>query len=186
KQLHTCEVSRCLVPGKRGTLVCKRRAPSSLADDDFVLETGEWGMKRRHPYLNAWMPALTLNARCNNDVKLLTNSRATTNVTFYITTYQTKKQGKHYNMSAILAKGLAYHNERTTYVDDLRNQQRLLFFRLVHTINREQEIAAPMAISYLMGKGDTYRSHHYTPIYWSSFVSAMFLVFPELHAYKAK
>lgn len=67
-------------------------------------------------------------------------------------------------------------------MDDLRNQQRLLLFRLVHTINREQELAAPMVMSYLMGWGDTYRSHHYTPIYWSSFVSALFAVYGHLKA----
>lgn len=151
KQLHTCESRRCLVPGKNGGLVCKRRAPFTLSDEDFITESGEWGMKRLHAYFNAWVPALAINARCNNDVKLLTNSRATTNLTFYITSYQTKKQGKSHNLSAVLAKGLAYHNERTTYLDDLRNQQRLLLFRLVHTINREQELAAPMVMSYLMG-----------------------------------
>jgi len=50
----------------------------------------------------------------------------------------------------------------------------------MQTINREQELAAPMVMSYLMGWGDTYRSHHYTPIYWSSFVSSLLKVFPEL------
>lgn len=101
-------------------------------------------------------------------------------LTFYITTYQTKKQGKHHNLSAILAKGLAYHTTQTAYVDDLRNQQRLLLFRLVHTINQEQELARPMVMTYLMGRGDTYRSHHYASIYWSSFVSALLAKFPHI------
>ncbi|KIK18418.1 hypothetical protein PISMIDRAFT_109548 [Pisolithus microcarpus 441] len=182
KQLHTCEARRCLIPSKNGQLICKRRVLFPVAEEDFIRETGEWGMKRLHAYLNAWVPALSINARCNNDVKLLTNSRATTNLTFYITSYQTKKQGKHHNLSAILAKGLAYHTANTAYVDDLRNQQWLLLFRLVHTINREQELAAPMVMSYLMGWGDTYRSHHYTPIYWTSFVSALFAVYGDLKA----
>ncbi|KIK25554.1 hypothetical protein PISMIDRAFT_96695, partial [Pisolithus microcarpus 441] len=181
KQLHTCEARRCLVPRKTRGLVCKRRAPFPVSQRDFIDENREWGMKRLHAYLNAWVPALSINARCNNDVKLLTNSRATTNLTFYITTYQTKKQGRHHNLSAVLAKGLAYHTEHTPYLEDLRNQQRLLLFRLVHTINREQELAAPMVMSYLMGWGDTYRSHHYTPVYWSSFVSALLGVFPLLN-----
>ncbi|KIO11583.1 hypothetical protein M404DRAFT_126573 [Pisolithus tinctorius Marx 270] len=137
-------------------------------------------MKCLHPFLNGWVPVLAINARCNNDVKLLTNSRATTNLSFYITTYQTKKQGKHYNLSAMLTKGLAYHNARTPYLEDLCNQQRLLLFHLVHTINCKQELAAPMVMSYLMGWGDTYRSHHYTPIYWSSFVRKLSATHPTL------
>jgi hypothetical protein len=83
-------------------------------------------------------------------------------------------------MSAILAKGYAYHSKCSTYTDSIHDQQRLLLFHLVHCINREQELAAPMVMSYLMGWGDTYCSHHYTPIYWSSFVSSLLEAFPEL------
>ena len=86
-----------------------------------------------------------------------------------------------------MAKGYAYHLEQIAsnsktfdYVDELRDTQRLLVFRLVHAINREQELAAPMVISYLMGWGDTYRSHRYTSIYWSSFVGMLMKKFPLL------
>ncbi|KIK13897.1 hypothetical protein PISMIDRAFT_17662 [Pisolithus microcarpus 441] len=180
KQLHTCEPRRCMVPGKNGGMVCKRRAPFATSEEDFIEENREWGVKRLHPYMNAWVPAVSINTRCNNDVKLLTNSRATTNLTFYITSYQTKKQGKHHNLSAVLAKGLAYHADWTLYMEDLRNQQHLLLFRLMHTINREQELAVPMIMSYLMGWGNMYRSHHYTPIYWSSFVATLLATYPCL------
>ncbi|KAJ8590526.1 hypothetical protein M405DRAFT_700228, partial [Rhizopogon salebrosus TDB-379] len=114
--------------------------------------------------------------RCNNDVKILTNGDDTKNLTFYVTAYQTKKQGKNYNISAVMAKGHGFHVERpkdTQYLLGLRDQQRLLLFRVMNAINREQELSAPMVISYLMGWGDTYRSHHYSPIYWSSFVNAL-------------
>ncbi|KAI6116437.1 hypothetical protein F5141DRAFT_1000791, partial [Pisolithus sp. B1] len=98
----------------------------------------------------------------------------------YIMTYQTKKQGKHHNLSVVLAKGHAYHTEWTCHLDDLQNQQCLLLFHLVHTINREQELSVPMVMSYLTGGGDTYCLHHYTPIYWLSFVSTIMTVFPLL------
>ena len=101
------------------------------------------------------------------------------NITYYITSYQTKKQGQNFNMSAVLTKGYVFHCQRP-YVDTLRDQQRLLLFRLVHAINREQELAAPMVMSYLMGWGDTYRSHHYSPIYWASFVAELFQTHPQL------
>jgi len=130
--------------------------------------------------MNTWVPALTVNLRCNNDIKLLSNSHETMNVTFYITSYQTKKQGRNYNMSAILAKGFAYHIRCTSYSESLQDQQRLMLFRLVNTVNREQELAAPMVMLYLMGWGDTYRSHRYMPIYWSSFVGRLLGEFPCL------
>lgn len=64
KQVHTCEIRRCLVPSKDRGMVCKRRAPFPLSEHDYISETGEWGTKRVHPF----------------------NSRATNNLTFYITT----------------------------------------------------------------------------------------------------
>ena len=63
---------------------------------------------------------------------------------------------------------------------DVRDQNCLLLFCLVNSINCQQEIAAPMVISYLMGWGDTYHSHHYILIYWSTFVNCLFMKFPEL------
>lgn len=56
KQVHTCEYRRCLVPSKNGSMRCKRRAPFPRADEDFITETGDWGMKRLFEYMNAWCP----------------------------------------------------------------------------------------------------------------------------------
>ena len=180
KNLHSCKPCRCLIPDKRRGLVCKCRAPFEKATDDFIHENGVWGPKQLYEFMNGWVPAITVNLRCNNDGKLLTNSKDTTNVTFYITAYQTKKQGRNFNMSAILAKGFAYHSQWSSYLDSLCDQHRLLLFCLVHTINREQELAVPMVMSYLMGWGDVYRSHHYTAIYWSLFVSKLLRAYPDL------
>lgn len=171
EQLHTCKVRRCIITNKHGRVACKRKAPFECARDDFVTEAGTWGPKRLYGFMNTWNPAILVNAKCNNDCKLLTNGSETRNISFYITSYVAKKQGKGFNMSAVLARGFLYNKEHPhpDYVADLRESQRLLLFRLVNNINREQEIAGPMVMSYLMGWGDVYRSHKYTPIYWSSF-----------------
>ncbi|KAM6491259.1 hypothetical protein JOM56_013498, partial [Amanita muscaria] len=182
EQVHTCKVRRCLIPDKHSRLVCKRKAPFECANADYVLESGKWGPKRLYAFMNGWVPAILVNARCNNDGKLLTNGGDTKKITFYVTSYAAKKQGKHFNMSAVLADGFAFHlnHPRSAYLEDIRDNQRLLLFRLVHSINREQELSAPMVMSYLMGWGDVYRSHTYSAIYWSSFVAALFKCFPEL------
>ncbi|KAJ7187073.1 hypothetical protein C8R46DRAFT_880324 [Mycena filopes] len=185
EQVHTCRIRRCLVVGKSGHLRCKRRAPFKISKEDFIDEGGTWGQKRLYEYMNGWIPGILVNVRCNNDAKLLTNGEETTNTTWYCAGYAAKPQQKNHNVSAILAKGFAYHlanldRARAQELDDLRDKQRLLLFRLVHAINREQELGAPMVMSYLMGWGDTYRSHHYTPIYWSSFVGALLGAHPVL------
>ncbi|KAM6489327.1 hypothetical protein JOM56_014470, partial [Amanita muscaria] len=182
EQVHTCKVRRCLLPDKEGRMVCKRRAPFECADEDYVTETGKWGPKRLYAYMNGWVPGILLNARCNNDGKFLTNGGDAKNITYYVTSYAAKKQGRHFNLSAILAEGFAFHldHPNAEYLHDLRENQRLLLFRLVHAINREQELSAPMVMSYLMGWGDVYRSHSYAAIYWSSFVRSLLQTFPEL------
>ena len=132
--------------------------------------------------MNGWVPAILINARCNNDGKLLTNGHDTKNVTYYVTTYAAKKQGRSYNPSAVFAKAFDYHIDHTQsqYVGQLKENARLLVFRSAHALNQEQELAAPMVISYLMGWGDVYRSHTYCPIYWSSFALEILQAFPNL------
>jgi hypothetical protein len=185
KQIHTCTHRRCLVADKYGRYYCKRNAPFELSAEDAVETDGRWHSKRSYGFLNGWMPALSVNVRCNNDAKLLTNGGDTRNVSFYVTSYQTKKQGKNYNLSAVMAKGYTNHVERmknADYLQSLRDQQRLLLFRIMHAINREQELSAPMVMSYLMGWGDTFRSHHYSPVYWSTFTRALLSVCPSLRS----
>ena len=182
EQVHTCKPRHCLVYDRHNQLVCKRCAPFQVSDEAFVTDTGLCGPKRLYGYINSWVPSILINARCNNDGKFLTSGADTKNITFYVTSYAAKKQGKNYNVSAVMADGYAYHLEhpKPEYVNSIRDQQRLLLFRLVHSINREQELAGPMVISYLMGWGDVFRSHAYSPIYWSSFMNALYTAFPKL------
>ena len=92
QNLHTCEPRRCLVTDKKGGLICKRRAPFQRSEADFVSEDSTWGSKHLYEFLNAWVPALTVNIRCNNSVKLLTNCHDTMSVSFYITIYRPKSK----------------------------------------------------------------------------------------------
>ncbi|THH12700.1 hypothetical protein EW146_g7451 [Bondarzewia mesenterica] len=182
KQVHKCEPRRCLYRDDKGRYVCKRGAPFPLADEDFIDEVGNWGMKRKYDKINGWVPAITINLRCNNDGKLLTNGSDMKNIAWYVTGYAAKKQNKNHNMSALIAKGYAFHTDRNDYRDSLQDQQRKLIFRVLQTANLQQELAAPMVISYLMGWGDTFKSHHYVPTFWSSFSRALRNKFPELRS----
>ncbi|EMD35470.1 hypothetical protein CERSUDRAFT_75059 [Gelatoporia subvermispora B] len=175
-------MQKCLKYDKKGGLRCKRRAPFEVSDKDYILESGKWAPKRLYEYVNTWNPAVLINARCNNDIKLLTNGEETHSITFYIGAYALKKQQPTSSLSAIVADGYSYHTAhmKPEYVHKVREQQRLLLFRLVNTVNREQELAGPMVVSYLMGWGDVKRSHIYTPLYWSSFTGALCCEFPEL------
>ena len=63
---------------------------------------------------------------------------------------------------------------------ELQERQKLLLFRAMNVITREQELAAPLVMSYLMGWGDSYRSHCYVPLYTSGVFWAIVETWPEL------
>lgn len=118
--------------------------------------------------------------RCNNNGKLITNGSATKNITHYFTTYATKKQKGTYNLVALMTKGYLYHLSHREDAQDLRNSHRLLMIRLLNAISHEQELAAPMVMSYLMGWGDMYMSHRYALIKWTQFVLHLQNQWPSL------
>ena len=182
KQVHRCQERVCLISDKHGNLRCKRHAPFPCSPTAFIDENGKWNAKRSYEYFNSWCPAISVSARCNNNIKLLTNGPETKSSTIYATSYASKNQQKTYNLSAVTAREYAYQDTsmHRPLLTSLREQQRHLLFRLVHRINCEQEISAPMVMSLLMGWGDSYQSHNYTTVYWSSFVCALLSCFPHL------
>jgi hypothetical protein len=182
EQVHTCRVKRCLIPDNKGVLVCKRKAPFQCAPEDFITESGDWGPKRLYGFTNGWCPGVLINARCNNDIKLLTNGDATKCITFYVTSYAAKKQNRDNNLSALIARTYSYHldHPNADYVDAVQEQSRQLLFRMGNALNYEQILAGPMIASYLTRRGDVLRSHKYSTIYWSSFKGHLLRIFPSL------
>lgn len=177
--VHVCKGHGCLSkdPSKRK---CKRRAPFERAEEAWIDEDGRWGPKRIHPYVVGHNQTCLLLLRCNHDIKLLTNAYDSSGIFWYITMYATKKQQKTSNASAILARKLAFDppngvRDRTT--DELN---RSMLNRCANALSREQEFSAPEVVSYLMGWGDRYISHHYETIYWDGLVYALKRRYPGL------
>lgn len=178
-QLHTCSLRTCLRFSK-GKLVCKRRAPFPTAAGDWINEAGEWGPKRCSPFLNAWNPEVLSCVRANNDIKIITNGRLTAKLTFYITSYATKKQHRSSNVSALLAKDLAFHKKLERKNKDIKLINKRLIQRCANSLTKHREFSAPEVVSYIMGWKDTYESHHFATIYLDAITSALKQVFPSL------
>jgi len=178
-QLHKCTPDSCQrMVGNR--LVCKRRAPFALSSREWIESNGAWGPKRYCGYLNSWNPAVLQALRSNHDIKLITNAPESKDITWYITTYTTKKQSRSKNTSAILAKRLAFHNIQERSDQDAINRGKRLLERCVNSISRDQEFSAPEVVSYLMGWGDRYISNTFVTIFWDSAVAALKRIFPTL------
>ena len=94
KQVHTCELRRCIIYDSKGQAKCKRRAPFEYAEEEYINEDGNWAPKRLYQYFNNWNPATLISCRCNNDVKLITNGRETCNIGEYVFSYAAKKTGQ--------------------------------------------------------------------------------------------
>ncbi|KAF8132270.1 hypothetical protein EV363DRAFT_1397930 [Boletus edulis] len=151
QQLHTCTRNTCLRYDKHGQLTCKHRAPWELSDEVQLDCEGQYKPLRKNRFMNNFCPAISFALSCNNDIKLLLNGSDTKDCMWYCTTYQSKKQGKSFNLSALMAKSLL-----------------------------EMEFSAPQVISYLMHWGDKICSHRYVPLYWSSLQVCLQANFPEL------
>jgi hypothetical protein len=180
QQVHTCTRSTCLRYDRHGHLTCKRRAPWTISEHDEVDDRGNYVIQRIYPFINSFCPAVSVAMACNNDIQLLTNGEETKHIMWYLTTYQSKKQGKNFNVSALMAKSLLYHEAHRSEHEDLLDRNHLLIFRCQHAINREMEMSAPQVISYLMKWGDRICSHNYVHVYWSSLRNQLYSVFPDI------
>ncbi len=182
QQVHTCKTATCLKLNRNHKLVCKRRAPFELADSAFIDSDGRWGVRRRYGYFNSWCPNMVCELRANHDLKVTTNGSETRDGAFYITNYATKNQDRSHNRSAITAKAFMYHEAKNSEEREksLKDRNRLLLFRAVNMQNRQMELSAPQAASYVMTWGDVYRSHSYIPLFTSVLWRTIAGAFPEL------
>ncbi|KAF8803427.1 hypothetical protein BYT27DRAFT_7214734 [Phlegmacium glaucopus] len=178
-QFHKCSYTNCLKIVK-GRAVCKRRAPFPLAHDDWVDSMGAWGPKRLCGFLNNWNPPLLMTVRANHDVKLIMSGKETSVLTWYITNYASKKQQRSSNVSALLAKRVAFHMVEERRRRDLTDVNKRLIQRCANTLTRDREFSGPEIMSYLMGWGDRFESHHYVAIFSDVIISALKERFPGL------
>ncbi len=178
-QVHQCG-QPCLKVVK-SRLVCKCRAPFPLAVDNWVDEHGNWGPRRTYSYFNNWCPPILQSVRANHNIKLITNGTETKDIAWYITHYVAKKQKQSYNTSALLAQTFAYHEYDEKRSTDLTATNKQLIQRCGNTLSRQQELSAPEVISYLMGWGDRFVSHHFETIHWYSVDALLKKQFPVLN-----
>nr|GAT42479.1 predicted protein [Mycena chlorophos] len=190
-QSHKCNVFYCLKTCK-GKIKCKRGYPWPTYEMDWVDEDGNWGAKRRFPFINPWNPSIFNVTRSNMDIKLLTNSWETKDIAFYITLYIAKKQVQAANTSAILADSYAFKHdtaseptalevgEEDEAKKSIKTINKKLFAQCANTLSRQYELSGPEVMGYLMGWGDRYLSHTFVKIYWDPIVATLHRTYPSL------
>ena len=134
--------------------------------------------------MNNWNPHLLLCLRANHNIKLITNGAYTKDLTWYITNYALKKQVKSSNVTALLARRYAFHRQQERRNSDYDNVNKRLLQRCANTLTRDPELSSPEVISYLMGWGDRFISHHFVNIYLDSMLAALKRVYPCLRDFR--
>ena len=178
-QLHRCGPACMQMVNDR--FMCKRRAPFALAEEDWIDENGDWGPRRTNGYLNSWNPSVLQCLRANHDIKLITNGKETKHIAWYVTHYATKKRKNSSNTSALLAKKFAFRTDQSTTTLTAINKK--LIQQCANTLSREQELSAPEVVSYLMGWGDRYISHHFETIHWYLVTALLKQTYPILQTH---
>jgi hypothetical protein len=182
-QHHVCSKDSCLVAG-RGGIKCKRCAHFDLSSRDYIDANGEWGPKRTCGYINSWNPAIMQCTRSNRDIKMITSGSETVDISFYISLYVAKRQANSSNVSALLAKKLAFHKRRERYNTDISRLNKRLFQRCANTLTREQEFSGPEVITYLMAWGDRFISLFFVTIYWTNVATLIKSNYPRMRTKK--
>lgn len=177
-QLHRCGPACMRMVNDHFT--CKRRAPFPLAVEDWIDENGDWGPCRTNGYLNSWNPSVLQCLRANHDIKLITNGKETKHIAWYVTHYSTKKRKNSSNTSALLAKKPAFRHDTTQSTLNSTAINKKMIQQCANTLSREQELSAPEVVSYLMGWGDCYISHHFETIHWYLVTTLLKETFPVL------
>lgn len=175
-QYHTCTRVACQKVDRYGRTYCKRRAPWELSTTDVVRSDGSYAPKRTIANLNNFNETISAYVMCNNDVKLITSGSATNDLAWYLLGYMSKDPLTSYNMSALLANGRLFDEAGARWVEgasDIPKAARALIVRCFNTLTREQEVPAPMVVSYIMGWGDTFKSHSYVSVSWGQLTGAI-------------
>ena len=181
-QIHQC--GRGCMKLVNGHWVCKRRTPFALADAAWVDENGLWGPKRSYGYFNNFCPTLLQCLRANHDIKLISNGADTKHISWYITQYVAKKQKQSMNTSALLANTYAFHEGKEQRNRDLALLNKRLIQRCANTLTRQQELSAPEVVSYLLGWGDRFISHHFETIHWYAVAKMLKQIYPALQSHQ--
>ena len=131
--------------------------------------------------LNNWCPTILQCICTNHDIKLITNRSETKDIAWYITHYLAKKQKEAFNISTLLVTSFTFHHKLKLVGATLAAMNTWLIQRCTNSLSHEQELSVPQVISYLMGWGDHFLSHHFKTIHWHSVANLLRTLYPFLN-----
>lgn len=102
QQVHACSKATCFQYNKYGQLICKYHAPWEVLDIEVIDTGGRWKVHYTVSSINNFCPLISVMLCCINNIKLITNGVDTKDAMWYSTMYQSKKQCKNHDVSALM------------------------------------------------------------------------------------
>ena len=108
--------------------------------------------------------------RCNMDIKFIGSGDAAKAALYYITDYVTKSQLTTQVAYGTLLGAVRKLQQETSSIDmSPPAQAKRLLIKCANSLISKQELSAAQVASYVMGYGDSYKSHTFRNLYWPSF-----------------
>ncbi|TFK31823.1 hypothetical protein BDQ12DRAFT_701429 [Crucibulum laeve] len=152
--------------------VCTARFPWEIHEESSVdLDDGYIKVKKLEPLINTLMPALTYLFRCNTDVSSMLSGTAIKAVVSYLTDYISKPGLKTHQIFSTAFN--VFEKNPNLVQKDCKEKHAAcrLILKIVNTLSTKLEIGSPMALLYLLGNPDHYKSHQFVIFWWKSYVS---------------
>ncbi|KAJ7155909.1 hypothetical protein C8R43DRAFT_825594, partial [Mycena crocata] len=130
-------------------------------------------LKRLHPRINNFNDLIMFLLRCNMDIKYVGSGEAAKALVYYVTDYITKGTlSTHVGLSALeyaIKRNDEKFDSSKPMFHDRAEVNRSLFTKTIMALMSKQEMSHQQVMSYLVGGGDCYSSHHFKIVKWGEY-----------------
>jgi hypothetical protein len=135
------------------------------------METGELQMRVTDGMVNNFCETIMRAVRCNMDIKFIGSGVSAKAILYYITDYITKPQLKMHASYATLQSAVRkLESMQQNDADPVAQRAKLLLVKCANSLLGQQELSGQQVASYLLGHDDSFKSHSFRSLFWTSFV----------------
>ena len=125
---------------------------SQIKDNEIIL-------KRSHPNINNYNPAIMTCIRSNHDVKFIASGKDGKACAFYMTDYATKSSLSSHQMFPLIAASLKKLDTSSGITTDIIDRSKMMITKCLNRITTEQEMSGSHICHFLLGFSDKKSSH---------------------------
>ena len=175
-----------------GTPVCKagfdENGDKPLVPATTLTADGELQLKRSHPRLNHYNPAMSVALRCNMDIKVILSGLHALSLIFYISDYATKPQHSTGVTEDLIKAGLRKYATALDKAQDEGDHERAawmlesraLVIRCLTALNSKIQTSAAEAVTFLLDEPMLYKSHEVANVKFSGMLWYIDQHFPDV------